>query len=119
MNKENFTMLCDFYELTMSNGYFQSKMSEQVCYFDVFYRSVPDNGGFAIACGLESIIDYINNLKFTDDDIKYLESKNMFSKEFPDYPQLHRPDIVKFYMENYLYPLMNRYPEFKKYFLKG
>jgi len=85
MNKENFTMLCDFYELTMSNGYFQSKMSEQVCYFDVFYRSVPDNGGFAIACGLESIIDYINNLKFTDDDIKYLESKNMFSKEFLDY----------------------------------
>lgn len=53
---------------------------------------------------------------------KYLTVKDYmkaFSKEFPDYPQLHRPDIVKFYMENYLYPLMNRYPEFKKYFLKG
>lgn len=85
MNKENYTMLCDFYELTMGNGYFESGMKDQICYFDVFFRDVPDDGGFAIACGLESIVDYINNLKFNDDDIKYLESKNLFSKEFLDY----------------------------------
>ena len=85
MNKENYTMLCDFYELTMSNGYFESKMSEQICYFDVFYRSVPDDGGFAIACGLESIIEYINNLHFSDDDIEYLRGKGIFSEKFLDY----------------------------------
>ena len=65
MEKENFAMLCDFYELTMSNGYFESNMSEQICYFDVFYRSVPDNGGFAIACGLETIIEYIKTIKIS------------------------------------------------------
>lgn len=85
MNQENYTMLCDFYELTMSNGYFNSNMKDQVCYFDVFFRNVPDKGGFAIACGLESIVNYINNLKFTDEDIKYLESKNLFTKDFLEY----------------------------------
>ena len=54
----NYTMLCDFYELTMGNGYFQSGMADQICYFDVFFRNVPDGGGFAIAAGLEQIIDY-------------------------------------------------------------
>lgn len=85
MNKENYTMLCDFYELTMSNGYFNSNMKDQICYFDVFFRDVPDDGGFAIACGLESIVNYINNLKFNEDDIEYLRKKNLFSNEFLDY----------------------------------
>lgn len=85
MNKENYTMLCDFYELTMSNGYFNSNKKDQICYFDVFFRDVPDDGGFAIACGLESIINYINNLHFTDEDIEYLRKKNLFSNEFLSY----------------------------------
>ncbi len=85
MNKENYTLLCDFYELTMSNGYFKNGLKDQVCYFDVFFRDVPDDGGFAIACGLESIIDYINNLKFEEDDIEYLRKKGIFSEEFLNY----------------------------------
>ena len=64
-NPMNYTLLCDFYELTMGNGYFQTGMSEQICYFDVFFRTVPDGGGFAIAAGLEQVIDYIENLRFT------------------------------------------------------
>ncbi len=68
----NYTLLCDFYELTMANGYFQTGMSEQICYFDVFFRNVPDGGGFAIAAGLEQVIDYIQNLRFDDEDIDFL-----------------------------------------------
>lgn len=82
---ENFTMLCDFYELTMGNGYFENGYKDKICYFDVFYRRVPDNGGFAIACGLEQVIDYIKNLRFDDDDITYLRSKGIFSEEFLKY----------------------------------
>ena len=61
---ENMTMLCDFYELTMSNGYFKTNIRNKITYFDVFFRRVPDGGGFAIAAGLEQIIDYIENLIF-------------------------------------------------------
>lgn len=85
MNKTNYTLLCDFYELTMANGYFLENMGEQISYFDVFFRSVPDKGGFAIACGLESIIDYIQNLRFTDEDIEFLRNKNIFDEEFLEY----------------------------------
>ena len=74
----NYTMLCDFYELTMGNGYFQTGMTAQMCYFDIFFRDVPDGGGFAIAAGLEQVIDYIENLSFDDADIKYLRSKGVF-----------------------------------------
>ena len=81
----NYTLLCDFYELTMANGYFELGKGNEISYFDVFFRKVPDNGGFAIAAGLEQVIDYIKNLKFTDEDIKYLESKKLFSKEFLKY----------------------------------
>ena len=83
--EENFTMLCDFYELTMGNGYFENGYKDKICYFDVFYRRVPDNGGFAIACGLEQVIDYIKNLRFDDEDITYLRSKGIFSEEFLKY----------------------------------
>ena len=81
----NLTMLCDFYELTMGNGYFESGLKDQVTYFDVFYRNVPDNGGFAIAAGLEQVVEYIENLHFSDEDIAYLRGRNLFSEGFLDY----------------------------------
>ena len=81
----NLTMLCDFYELTMGNGYFACGMQDTVSYFDVFFRSVPDGGGYAVAAGLEQIIDYINELHFSTEDIDYLRSRGIFSEEFLDY----------------------------------
>ncbi|MBR2328284.1 MAG: nicotinate phosphoribosyltransferase, partial [Clostridia bacterium] len=84
-DKLNLTMLCDFYELTMGNGYFNYGYKDRITYFDVFYRSVPDGGGFAIAAGLEQVIDYINDLHFSAEDIDYLRSRNLFSEEFLDY----------------------------------
>ena len=83
--KTNLTMLCDFYELTMGNGYFQTGLADRVCYFDVFYRSVPDRGGFAIAAGLAQVVEYIENLRFDEEDIAYLRSKGCFSEEFLEY----------------------------------
>ena len=86
----NYTLLCDFYELTMANGYFELGKADEISYFDVFYRKVPDGGGFAIAAGLEQVIDYIKNLKFTDEDITYLRSKKLFSEEFLEYLRTFR-----------------------------
>ncbi|MBR5515232.1 MAG: nicotinate phosphoribosyltransferase [Clostridia bacterium] len=83
--RENFTMLCDFYELTMGNGYFNTEMRNRITYFDLFFRRVPDGGGFAIAAGLEQVIDYIQNLNFTESDIEFLRSKNCFCEEFLEY----------------------------------
>ena len=74
----NLSMLTDFYEFTMANGYLQSGIADTVAYFDMFFRRVPDNGGFAIMAGVEQLVDYLNNLKFTDDDIAYLRSKKLF-----------------------------------------
>lgn len=85
MNKYNFTLMCDFYELTMANGYFQSDMKDQICYFDVFFRTIPDNGGFAIFAGLDQVIDYIKNIHFDDDEIEFLRSKKCFCEEFLEY----------------------------------
>ena len=84
-NGINLTMLCDFYELTMGNGYLDAGMGEQICYFDLFFRDVPDGGGFAIAAGLEQIVDYIQNLRFEPEDIDYLRSRGIFSEAFLDY----------------------------------
>ena len=81
----NLTMLCDFYELTMGNGYFKYGYKDRITYFDVFFRNVPDNGGFAIAAGLEQVINYIENLHFSKADIDYLRGRNMFSEEFLKY----------------------------------
>lgn len=78
-------MLCDFYELTMGNGYLKNGFYKKTAYFDVFFRSVPDGGGFAIAAGLEQIIAYIKQLHFTEEDIAYLRSKNLFDEEFLSY----------------------------------
>lgn len=83
--KRNLTMLTDFYELTMSNGYFLSGLKDRIVYFDVFYRNNPDGGGYAIAAGLEHIVEYVQDLKFDDDDIEYLRGKNLFSEEFLEY----------------------------------
>ncbi|MBQ4353440.1 MAG: nicotinate phosphoribosyltransferase [Clostridia bacterium] len=76
------SLLCDFYELTMGRGYFESEMRNKIAYFDVFYRRVPDGGGYAIAAGLEQIIRYIEDLRFTDSDIEYLRGRKIFSEEF-------------------------------------
>ena len=84
-DKLNMTMLCDFYELTMSNGYFRNGMKDQICYFDVFYRNVPDGGGFAIAAGLEQVVEYIKDLHFSEEDIAYLRKRNLFQEDFLDY----------------------------------
>ena len=85
MDKFNYTMLCDFYELTMGNGYFVSGMQEKISYFDLFFRQIPDGGGFAIACGLEQVIDYIENLHFDEEDIEFLRSKGIFDEGFLEY----------------------------------
>jgi len=84
-DKLNLTMLCDFYELTMGNGYFENGYKDRICYFDVFFRQCPDGGGFAIAAGLEQIIEYIKDLHFSEDDIAYLRGRNLFSEGFLEY----------------------------------
>ena len=78
--KLNLTMLCDFYELTMGNGYFVDGKADQICYFDVFFRNVPDGGGFAIAAGLEQVVEYIRDLHFSEDDLAYLRNKAKLSR---------------------------------------
>ena len=84
-DERNLSMLTDFYELTMMNGYLEKGMGDTVAVFDVFFRTIPDNGGFAIFAGLEQLIDYLKNLSFTEEDIDYLRSKNCFSETFLDY----------------------------------
>ena len=83
---ENLTMLTDFYEITMANGYLQSgNMKEDIAYFDMFFRKVPDGGGYAIMAGVEQVIDYLENLKFTEEDIEFLRGKGVFCEEFLEY----------------------------------
>ncbi|WP_294401418.1 nicotinate phosphoribosyltransferase [uncultured Clostridium sp.] len=81
----NLTMLVDFYELTMGNGYFNKGLKDKIAYFDMFFRRVPDGGGYCIMAGVEQLVEYLNNLKFSDDDITYLRDKNLFSDEFLNY----------------------------------
>ena len=83
--KLNLTMLCDFYELTMANGYWKHGFDDRITYFDVFFRNVPDNGGFAIAAGLEQVIDYIEDLHFSEEDLEYLRSRRLFDEGFLAY----------------------------------
>ena len=85
MTEQNYTLLCDFYELTMGGGYFKNGLADRVTYFDVFFRNVPDNGGFAVCAGLEQIINYINNLHFDKRDIDFLRSKGLFDEDFLAY----------------------------------
>ena len=84
-NGINLTMLCDFYELTMGNGYFADQMGERICYFDMFFRNVPDDGGYAVAAGLEQIVDYVQKLHFDEEDIAYLRGRGIFSEGFLSY----------------------------------
>ena len=83
--KLNLSMLCDFYELTMGNGYFQNGFKDRVTYFDVFFRTVPDKGGYAIAAGLDQLIDYVQDLHFSEDDIDYLRGRGIFCEAFLNY----------------------------------
>ena len=84
-DERNLTMLVDFYELTMGNGYFNKELQNKIAYFDMFFRIVPDGGGYCIMAGVQQLIDYLSNLKFTDEDIEYLRGKKLFSEEFLDY----------------------------------
>ena len=79
------SMLNDFYEFTMSNGYFIKGKGDQIVYFDMFFRNVPDGGGFAIAAGLQQVIEYLQTLKFSKKDVEFLRSKNMFDERFLEY----------------------------------
>ena len=83
--KLNLSMLFDFYEMTMSNGYFRKGMKDRITYFDIFFRRVPDGGGFAIAAGLEQLIEYIEDLHFDEEDIEYLRGKGLFEEDFLQY----------------------------------
>ncbi len=85
MEKRNLSLLMDFYELTMANGYFKDNKHNEIAVFDVFFRSIPDDGGFAIFAGLEQVIDYIKNLHFTKDEIDFLKSKKIFDEQFLNY----------------------------------
>ena len=85
MNHQHASMITDFYEFTMANGYYNYGYRDRIVYFDVFFRKVPDGGGFAVAAGLEQFVEYINNLRFDNDDIEYLKSKKCFSDEFLAY----------------------------------
>ena len=85
MDNRKLELVTDFYEFTMSNGYFAKSMNNVNAYFDVFFREIPDGGGYVIFAGLEQIIEYIQNLHFDEEDIIYLKSTNKFSDEFLNY----------------------------------
>jgi nicotinate phosphoribosyltransferase len=85
IERTNMTMLTDFYELTMANGYFQKGMKDKIAYFDMFFRKIPDEGGFAIAAGLEQLVHCLQTLKFEEEDISFLRNKKIFSEEFLAY----------------------------------
>ena len=85
MDNRKLELVTDFYEFTMSNGFFAKNMTNQIAYFDLFFREIPDNGGYVIFAGLEQIIDYVKNLKFDISDIAYLKSIGIFSDGFLEY----------------------------------
>ena len=84
-NERNLTMLVDFYELTMANGYLDNNVQDKIAYFDMFFRRIPDGGGYCIMAGVQQLIEYLSNLEFSSDDISYLKSKDVFSENFIDY----------------------------------
>lgn len=85
INEQNCTMLCDFYQLTMGNGYYKTKYAQRIAYFDLFFRRIPDGGGYAVCAGLEQVIKYIEGLRFSGEDIDFLRSKGIFDEGFLDY----------------------------------
>ena len=90
MDRRDLALLCDYYEITMGNGYFNFDMKDKIAYFDVFYRKNPDNGGYAVAAGLEQIAGYIEGLHFSDSDIEYLRGRKVFSENFLEYLKTFR-----------------------------
>ena len=90
MNNQRLELVADFYEYTMANGYFNKNMQDRIAYFDVFFRKVPDEGGYAIVAGLEQIINYIRNLSFDEENISYLRKQNKFTEEFLNYLENYR-----------------------------
>ena len=105
--KLNMTMLCDFYELTMGNGYLKAGFQDRITYFDVYFRSVPDGGGYAIAAGLDQLIDYIEDLHFDQQDIDYLRGRGIFCEEFLDY-------LANFHFSGDFYAVPEGTPVFPK-----
>ena len=105
--KLNMTMLCDFYELTMGNVYLKAGFQDRITYFDVYFRSVPDGGGYAIAAGLDQLIDYIEDLHFDAQDIDYLRSRGIFCEEFLDY-------LANFHFSGDIYAVPEGTPVFPK-----
>ena len=89
-SQRELTMLTDFYEITMANGYFLEGFKDTVCYFDMFFRKLPDNGGFAIMAGVEQLVEYLKGLHFSPEDIAYLSGRNMFS-EISSFPAMCGP----------------------------
>ena len=85
MNNRNLTMLVDFYEITMANGFFENGRGSETAYFDMFFRKTPDNAGYAIMAGVQQVIEYLENLSFTAEDIEYLRGRNMFCEDFLEY----------------------------------
>ncbi len=85
LNEENCTMLCDFYQLTMGNGYYKTGLAKKTAYFDLFFRKIPDSGGYAICAGLEQAVKYIQGLRFSEEDIRYLKEKGIFDEGFLNY----------------------------------
>ena len=85
MNRSHLSLLCDFYELTMANGYFQTGLAERITYFDMFFRRVPDGGGYVNAAGLEQLVEYIQELHFDEDDLAYLRGRGIFGEDFLSY----------------------------------
>ncbi len=83
--REKITMITDFYEFTMANGYLSNKKANDIAYFDMFFRKIPDGGGFAIMAGLHQLMEYLENLSFSEEDIEFLARKNLFSQEFLEY----------------------------------
>mgnify|MGYP000332124310 CR=1 FL=1 len=105
--KLNMTMLCDFYELTMGNGYLKAGFQDRITYFDVYFRSVPDGGGYAIAAGLDQLIDYIEDLHFDQQDIDYLRGRGIFCEEFLDY-------LANFHFSGDIYAVPEARPSSRK-----
>ena len=83
--RNNLTMLTDFYEITMANGFFVAGQGDKTVYFDMFFRTIPDDGGLAIMAGVEQVINYMKNLSFTEEDIAYLREKKLFDERFLEY----------------------------------
>lgn len=83
--ERNLSLLVDFYELTMGNGYLYNGVGDKIVYFDMYFRKVPDGGGFCIMAGLQQLIEYLKNLKFSEEDISYLKNKGLFNDDFINY----------------------------------